>query len=310
MTRLIIDTDTAQDDAIALLLALASPATVEAVTVVAGNVGFAQEIENALYTIELAGGPAKVPVHPGCAQPLMRPWFGAEEYHGTDGMGDAGHPRASQRPEPRHAVDLIVDSVVAAPGEITLVAIGPLTNIAMAVRREPEIAGRVRHLYVMGGTNNGIGNVTPAAEFNFYVDPEAAQIVLGAGFPLTLVDWTLTRRQGVVTAAELEAIAALDTERSRFFTCITRLALNYCRGIGIEGIPQPDALACALAIDDGLVTRSRRCRVDVETRGELTRGYCSVDWNDALGLEPNARIVDEIDRERFMRMLMDSLGTA
>lgn len=309
MTRLIIDTDTAQDDAVALLLTLSLPGVaVEAVTVVAGNIGFAQEIENALYTIELAGAPAPVPVHPGCARPLLRPWFGSEEYHGIDGMGGADHARARQRPEPGHAVDVIVERVTAASGEITLVAIGPLTNIAMAVRREPEIARRVKQLYVMGGTNNGIGNVTPAAEFNFYVDPEAAQIVLGAGFPLTLVDWNLTLRQGVIWDAELEAIAALDTDRARFFTRITRLALGYCHGIGIPGIPQPDALACALAVDDGLITRSRRCRVDVETRGDLTRGYCSVDWNGTLGLEANARIIDEIDRGRFMRMLMEVLA--
>ncbi len=302
--RLIVDTDTAGDDAFSLLLALLTPGVeLEAITVVAGNVAFDQEVENALATVEAAGRSGRVPVYPGCRRPLLRAWEGAEYVHGQDGMGDAGLPRARQRPEPIHAVDAIVERVMASPGEITIVAQGPLTNLAVAVMREPMLPAAVRHLYVMGGTNNGVGNVTAAAEYNFYVDPEAARLVLAAGFPLTLVDWNLTLRQAVLAPAELEHIAALGTSLSRFFGLVNRKALEFCLAHGIPGSTHPDSLTCAIAIDERVAVRSQRRFVDVETQGELTRGYCLVDELGASGRPPNARVVEEVDRQRFVDML-------
>src|SRR5262249_38129632 len=162
------------DDVFSLLLALRHPsARLEAITVVCGNVRFEQELENALYTVELAGRSGEVPVYPGCSRPLVGEWVGAEYVHGRDGRGDSGFPRARQRPEPRHAVDELVRRVNESPGELTILAQGPLTNLALAVRRDPELPRKVAQLYVMGG---GIGNITPAAEYNFFVDPEAAKI--------------------------------------------------------------------------------------------------------------------------------------
>ena len=309
MTRLIIDTDTAQDDAFSLLLALRTPGVqVEAITVVTGNVPFEQQVENALYTVEVAGRSGEVPVHRGCDRPLLRPWVSAQDVHGEDGMGDAGFAPARQRPAAEHAADAIVRLLMASPGEIDVVAHGPLTNLAAAVVRQPAIARAARHLYVMGGTNNGIGNVTPAAEYNFYVDPEAARIVLAAGFDLTLVDWTLTLDQGVFSPQTLERIERLDTPWSRFFTAVNRSALDFCRRQGIVGSTHPDSMTCALAIEPGLALRSRRCFVDVETQGELTRGYCLVDRLGTTGRDPNTTLVDDIDQERFLAMMLRALG--
>jgi purine nucleosidase len=199
MTRLIVDTDTAGDDVFSLLLALRDPrAQLEAITICCGNVRFDQEIENALYTVEQAGRGGEVPVYAGCPKPLLAEWVGAEYVHGHDGMGDSGFPRATQRPEPEHAVDELVRRVDESPGELTILAQAPLTNIAAAVTRDPSIAGKVAHLYVMGG---GVGNITPAAEYNFYVDPEAAKIVLAARFPLTLFTFPKKSASGVPRAA-------------------------------------------------------------------------------------------------------------
>jgi inosine-uridine nucleoside N-ribohydrolase len=197
VTRLIVDTDTAGDDVFSLLIALRHPGVaVEAITVCCGNVAFDQEVENALYTVEIAGRAGGVPVYAGCREPLLAEWVGAEYVHGQDGMGDSFFARAKQRPEPEHAVDELVRRIDESPGELTILAQAPLTNLALAVTRDPSIAGKVAHLYVMGG---GVGNITPAAEYNFYVDPEAARIVLNAGFPLTLFTWSLTRTPSSTT---------------------------------------------------------------------------------------------------------------
>lgn len=307
--RLIIDTDTAGDDVFSLLLGLRTPGvTLEAITVCCGNVAFAQEVENALYTVEMAGRSGEVAVHPGMERPLIAPWVGAEYVHGADGMGDSHFPAARQRPDPEHAVDALIRHILAHPGEVTVVAQAPLTNLAVAVAREPRLAQAVRHVFIMGGTNNGIGNITPAAEYNFYVDPEAAKIVLASGLAITLVDWNLCLRQAVFDAGELQEIAKLDTKLARFFQQVNRRALEFCRAQGLAGSTHPDALTCALAIDPGLVRKSRACFVDVETRGELTRGYACVDWLGVLGRQPNVRVVEEVDHGRFFEMMLQALS--
>jgi purine nucleosidase len=169
----------------------------------------------------------------------------------------------------------------------------------------------------MGGTYNGSGNVTPAAEYNFYVDPEAARVVMGAGFPLTLVDWNLCLRQAVFSPEVLRHIEQMDSPLARFFTAVNRKALEFCRRAGLEGSTHPDTLTCALAIDETLITRAAEYFVDVETQGELTRGYCSVVTPPhRLALEPmgmpdrppNARVVEEVDEERFRDMFLRVLA--
>jgi purine nucleosidase len=203
LLRLLIDTDTAGDDAIALLLALkTSRATLEAITINCGNVSFDQQVENALYTVELAGKSGRVGVFPGARHPLLRDWRTAEEVWGRDGMGESNFPKAQQRPERKFAVDEIVDIVNSNPGEITIVEQAPMTNMALALRKDSGIAKKVKHFYFMGGTNQFLGNVTPAAEFNMWVDPDAAKIVLRSGMPMTMVGWEICVKYGVVGPAD------------------------------------------------------------------------------------------------------------
>ncbi len=312
MTRLLIDTDTAGDDAFSLLLALRHPgATLEAVTICNGNVAFEQQIENALYTIEVAGRGGEVPVYPGCPQPIMGRWQAAT-MHGNDGMSEANFPRAAQRPEPRHAVDAMIDLILANPGEIEIIAQAPLTNVALAYLKEPRIARAVKHLWIMGGTDNAVGNITPAAEFNFFVDPEAAKIVLRAGFPITLSTWTLTLDSGSISAEQVERIAHLDTPLSRFFMTVSRVPRERAfERYGKTISTHPDSLTCACAIDPSLILASDDVTVDIETGGELTRGFSSVypprmveRWPDR---DANARIIRRADTGAFAEMLTSVL---
>jgi purine nucleosidase len=307
MTRLIVDTDTAGDDVFALLLALLDPrAQLEAITICCGNVRFEQEVENALYTVEQAGRSGEVPVYAGCAQPLAAEWVGAEYVHGQDGMGDSGFPPAKQRPEPDHAVDELLRRIDESPGELTILAQAPLTNIATAVTRDPSIAGNVAHLYVMGG---GVGNITPAAEYNFFVDPEAAKIVLNAGFPLTLFTWTLTRSHGVFDDDKLARIDALGTPLARFFSRVNRKAREFdAKVVGLGGSTHPDSMMCAAILDPSLILAAEDAVVDVETGGELTRGWNLIDTLGRTGREPNARVVTDFDTERFFELMLSVLG--
>lgn len=318
--RLIIDTDTAGDDAFSILLALRRPnVTLEALTICNGNVAFDQQVENALITLEKAGRGGSVPVYPGCKLPVMRKPLNAAYVFGVDGMSNADFPRARQRPEARHAVDAIIDLVMANPGEITILAQAPLTNIAVAYLKEPRIAQAVRHLWIMGGTDNSIGNVTSAAEFNFYVDPEAAKVVLNAGFRVTLSTWTLTLNSGVLPAENLAEIEQLGTPLSEFFLQVNKATVEYSKGRhGRTGSTHPDSLTCACMVDESLILDSAECLVDVETAGELTRAFCSVSSpilpdreaaDPALGRTrpPNARVIRRADTQKFGRMLVDCM---
>ena len=306
MTRLIVDTDTAGDDAVSLLIALVRPEVeLEAITVVCGNVRFEQEVENALYTVEVAGRSGQVPVYAGCSRPLLAEWVGAEYVHGQDGMGDSSFPAARQRPEPAHAVEELVRRVNESPGELTILAQGPLTNLAAAVRIDPTLPEKVASVYVMGG---GAGNITPAAEYNFYVDPEAAKIVLGAGFPLTLFTWSLTVSHGVLDDEEVGRIERLGTPLSELYVAVNGKAREFERSIGIAGITHPDSMVAAAVVDPSLILDSREAVVDVETSGELTRGWNLIDTLGRTGREPNARIVTDYDTERFFELLLSVLS--
>ncbi|PIB94634.1 nucleoside hydrolase [Caulobacter sp. FWC2] len=317
--RLIIDTDTAGDDVFSLMLALTRPGvTVEAITIAHGNVGFVQHAENALVTLERCSKAGEVPVYLGAQTPFARAPLDAAYVFGHDGMSDSGFPRTTQRPAEGHAVDELVRRIMAAPGEITLIAQAPLTNIALAYLREPRIAKALRHLWVMGGTDNGVGNVTPAAEYNFYVDPEAAKIVVNAGFNLSIATWTLTLQDGLWSTAQLAELEALDTDKARFFTDVNRASLAFARETeGLDGSLHPDALTCALALDERLILEAEDCVVDVETMGELTRGYLSVSHAILPDIEiadpalkrrlPNARVVKKVDQAGFFAAMKNAL---
>ncbi|MBX9391110.1 nucleoside hydrolase [Streptomonospora nanhaiensis] len=300
---LVIDTDTAQDDCVALLVGLLDPAAdLRAITMVAGNVGFERQVHNAFLTLNAAGRLGEVPVHLGCRRPLMRPWVSAENVHG-DGVGGLSMDAGDQAPESEHAVDALVRLAAERPGELSVVAIGPLTNIAAAALKDPGFARNVRALYVMGGSNNGRGNITAAAEFNFYVDPEAAKAVFAAGSAITVVPWDpLTLRRAVFGRETLAHIAALRTPLADFFTRVCAATLEFDRGVGIDGTTHPDSLTAALLLHPELVRAAGRYHVDVETSGELTRGYSAMSWG-VHGLAANATVVEDVDADGFRRYL-------
>ncbi|KRE31328.1 nucleoside hydrolase [Agromyces sp. Soil535] len=298
MIPLVIDTDTAADDCFALLVGLLDPrADLRAITMVAGNVGFEQQVHNAFLTLGLAGRLGDVPVHLGARTPLLREWRSASEVHG-DGVGGLRRPSDEHEPSAEHAVDALIRLAEEQAGELTIVAIGPLTNLALAVRKEPGFASLVKELVVMGGSINGRGNITPAAEYNIYVDPEAADIVLRAGFPrVTIVSWDpLTLRDAVFTAAHVEQIQELDTSLSRFFVRANQATFDFDVRVGISGSTHPDSLSVLLAIDRSLALEERPYRMAVETRGELTRGATVFDWRSD---EPNVTAIERIDSPRF-----------
>jgi purine nucleosidase len=306
---LVIDTDTAQDDCIALLVGLLDPrADLRAITMVAGNVGFDQQIRNAVLTLNVAGKLGSVPIHLGCRRPLVRPWERAENVHG-DGVGGMTMDMTGCAPDPEHAVDALIRLAAESPGELTIVCIGPLTNIATATIKDPTFVDNVKALYVMGGSNNARGNITAAAEFNFYVDPEAAKAVFAAGFNITLVPWApLTLERAVFGQTQLDAIAALGTPLADFFTQVCAATLEFDRSVGINGTTHPDSLTAAVLLHPELVTRTNRYHVDIETQGELTRGYAAMSWG-VHGLEANATVVEDIDSGALYEYVEGMLAT-
>jgi purine nucleosidase len=278
MRRFLIDTDTASDDAVALVMALRSAAVrVEAVTVVSGNVPLRQATENALYTVELCGRAADVPVFAGADRPLVREPVHAEWFHGADGFGHQDYPAASVRLRPEHAAGAIVRVIRANPG-IELVTLGPLTNVAMALERDRSIVGRVKRCVVMGGNPCCEGNVTPAAEYNIWCDPEAARIVFRSGMNIELIGWHLCRGDANLSAADIAHVRALGTKLAHFAIDINQVAMEANRTqCGEHGIPLPDPVAMAVALDPSIATQSSRHRVEVECASELTRGMTVVD---------------------------------
>ncbi len=304
-TKLIIDTDTASDDAVALVLALTDPRVdVLATTVVSGNVPLEMGVQNALYTTELCG--SATPVHAGADRPLVREHVFAHNVHGRDGMGDVGLPLTGRTAAEGHAVDVIIDLARRHPGEITLVTLGPLTNLALALRKAPDIAGLFDRVVMMAGTGDHSGNVKPAAEFNIYVDPDAADMVFTSGLPLEMVGWDVSRNDATVTFAENEALASTG-RLGEFCSSIQRQLIEFCREVTkIEGFDLPDPVTTAIAIDPSIATRAIDAYVRVETTGTHTLGMTVVDHLGVLGQEPNTRVVLAADHDRFVAMLTEA----
>lgn len=296
-----IDTDTASDDAVALLMALREPSvTVEAITIVAGNVGLDQAVQNALYTVALSGTDA--PVHGGAAAPMMRPLETAQDVHGDDGMGDIGLPLSGRTAASDRAVEVIIDTIMSSPGEITLVTLGPLTNIAIALLNESGIAAAVDHCYVMGGSGAGHGNVTPLAEFNIWCDPEAARLVVRSGMPLTFIGWDISVASAVFgpdDAAWMRGLGPLGA----FSVDIQAVLDDYARAESkIAGFDLPDPIAMAVAIDPSIAT-SEHLHVDIQIGDGADRGLDVIDWLEVGGQAPNVHVVTEVPRPAFLAML-------
>lgn len=272
----LIDTDTASDDAVALIMALRDPdVRVAAITVVWGNVPVEQGVRNALFVTELCGSDA--PVFQGAARPLRREPAHAQWFHGRDGLGDHGFAPTRRTPEPGDAVDALIAAARAAPGSV-LVTLGPLTNVALALERDPAFAGFISRAVVMGGAACTVGNVTPAAEYNMWADPEAARVVFRSGLPTEMVGWELCRGEANLTEAEMTGVRALDTPLARFaLDCnSTAIAANRHQS-GDPGLALPDPVAMGIALDPTLAPERSAHFVDIETASELTRGMTVVD---------------------------------
>ena len=305
MQRILLDTDTAGDDAIAILMALrAKNARVEGVTINCGNIAFDQQVENALYTIQAAGMGGKVPVFPGARHPLLQEWRTVEYIHGKDGMGNSRFARAKQRPEDRHAVDAIIDTVNSNPGEITLVEIAPMTNLALALRKDPGIAKKIRRFCFMGGTNHHPGNMTPAAEFNIWVDPDAAKIVLNSGMPTTMVGWEICMRHGLIGGPEYAEIEAMKTPESEFFIAVNRQVRKFTREKqGMDATSCPDSMTMSMVLNPKVATDVRKRYVEVDNNPGVSRGATIVDELKVLGRRPNVGVVYEASQDLFRKML-------
>ncbi len=315
----LIDTDTASDDAVAIIMALRAPdVQVAAITTVAGNVDVQQATRNALYTVELCG--ADVPVYAGAEKPLLRVHQSATWFHGRDGLGDHNYPPPRKSAGKSHAADAIIEAVEANLG-IVLVTLAPLTNLALALSKRPEIAAKVARCLVMGGAPCCEGNVTPAAEYNIWVDPEAARIVLRSGLPIELVGWQLSRAEAVLRDRDIAHIQGFKTDLARFaIECNSRAREAYKIQTGEDGISLPDPVAMCIALDPTVGTEWSEHYVDVETHSELTRGMTVVDrlnvtsdernqtvWASVLHKRRKAKVCWQIDTKRWKEALFSAL---
>lgn len=307
MKRLWIDTDTASDDAVAILMALRwQDVLVEGISVVSGNVPVDMGVRNALYTVELCG--AKTPVYRGLERPLVIEPSYAYFFHGPDGMGGMNYPESVLKVESEHAVDAFIKAVRGAPGEIALVTLGPLSNIASAIRIAPDIVDKIPMCYTMGGAAACLGNVTPAAEYNIWVDPEAAKIVFDSGIPLLMVGWEHCRGDANLDEEDISYIRSMNTPYAHFtIDCNASAIKANQEWLGDPGLPLPDPVTMAVALDPAVCTRRGSHYVDVETRSELTRGMTVVDELGVLNNDPNIEVCWEIDIKLWKETLYQAL---
>lgn len=306
-TPLLIDTDPGVDDALALLMAFADPGhRVVGLTIAAGNVGLAHTVANALKLCQVAGH-ASVPVHPGCPAPLLHPAGDAAFIHGRDGFGETGCLPAPQPAQAEHAALAMLRLSHVHAGRLVLVALGPLTNLALALRLDPTLPGRLARLVVMGGAVTGQGNITPAAEFNIAFDPEAAQIVFESVPEFELVDWEAVLAHSFERDA-FEAWLAAGDVRARFYHAISRRFRDGLRQRRGEAFHAADALAMAVALAPEGVRESRLRPVEVALAPGPARGATLVDWSLRSGRPRNARILDRYDPDRFQALIRAGLG--
>jgi purine nucleosidase len=318
--QFLIDTDTASDDAVALIMALRNPhVEVLGITTVAGNMDVQQATRNALYTVELCGSP--VPVFMGAAKPLRRPPCRAEWFHGKDGLGEHGFSPAHRKAESRSAIDAIIDTIDARPG-LVLVTLGPLTNIALALQTSPGIASKVNRLVLMGGAPCCEGNVTPAAEYNIWCDPEAARIVIRSGLPVELVGWHLSRCEAVLNPADIQHILSFGNPIAKFaIESNSQAQQAFFVQTGEHGIALADPVAMAVALNPSVVTAQSKHFLEIETESDLTRGMTVVDrlkvagddrnrevWAPAIADGHKATICWSIDNAGWKQTLFDALS--
>ena len=310
MTRkIIIDTDPGQDDAVALLLALASPEELDilGIVAVAGNVGLAQSARNALKIVELSGR-TEVPVYAGCERPMRRKLVTAEHVHGPTGLDGPDLPEPKKKLEEKHGVDFIIDTLRAEPpGTVTLCTLGPLTNVAMALVKAPDIAPRIREIVMMAGAYFEVGNITPAAEFNVYVDPEAADIVLTSGVPVTMIPLDLTH--GVLSLSHrLEGFRGIGNATGKAVSELLSFSERFdLEKYGGEGAPLHDPCVIAWLLQPTLFD-GRKINVTIETMSDLTRGMTVADYWRITDRPKNVLYLRTADDDGFYKLLTERLA--
>ena len=315
----LIDTDTASDDAVALIMALRAPdVRVAAITTVAGNVDVRQATRNALYTAELCE--RDVPIYSGAEKPLLRKYTNATWFHGRDGLGDHNYPPPRKSAEPLHAADAIISVIEQNPG-LVIVTLAPLTNLAIALSKKPDIASKVGRCVLMGGAPCCEGNVTPAAEYNIWVDPEAARIVMLSALPIELIGWQLSRDEAVLHESDIARIQELKSTLAHFaIECNRHARAAYKVQTQEDGISLPDPIAMCIALHPETATEWSNHHVDIETQSELTRGMTIVDrlnvaddernrevWSRALHEGRKAKVCWKIDVKRWKAELFAAL---
>jgi len=306
--RIFIDTDTASDDAVALMMAFKHvPAELVGISIVAGNVPMEQGVQNALYIRELFA--ATTPIFAGAVEPLSRPLQSAQHIHGNDGMGDIGLDVAGRKPDSGSGVQAIVDAANKYPGELELVTLGPLTNVALALQLDPGIAGKIKQCTIMGATSDGYGNVTPVSEFNIWADPEGAEVVFASEMPKTMVGWDISRKYAVISDEDADAIRAIGTAAARVAIDAQVVVREFCAGTsGVDGFDFPDPIAMAVAISDQTILASKQAAVTIVTNDGPTRGMAIVDDRRFTDRPLSTRVVLEADRDHFMAMLRAALA--
>jgi purine nucleosidase len=307
--KIIIDTDPGQDDAVAILLALASPEEIEVlgITAVAGNVPLALTERNARIICELAARP-DTKVFAGCDRPLKRKLVTAEYVHGKTGLDGPQLADPIMPLQSQHGVDFIIETLRAeARGTVTLCPLGPLTNIAVAFQKAPDIIPRIRQIVLMGGAYFEVGNVTPAAEFNIYVDPEAAEIVFKSGVPLVVMPLDVTHK-ALTTKARVAVFRAMGTNAGRMVAEWTDFFERFdMQKYGSEGAPLHDPCVIAYLLRPDLFT-GRHINVEIETQSELTMGMTVADWWGVTGRAANAMFMGSVDAEGFYALLSERIG--
>ncbi|WP_197915991.1 nucleoside hydrolase [Thiosulfatihalobacter marinus] len=307
--KIIIDTDPGQDDAVAILLALASPEDIDllGITAVAGNVPLTLTSKNARIVCELSGKP-DVKVFAGCDRPLGRDLVTAEHVHGKTGLDGPSLPDPQMPLQEQHAVDFIIETLRAHPsGTVTLCPLGPLTNIALAFEKAPDIIEKVQEIVLMGGAYFEVGNITPAAEFNIYVDPQAAHIVFRAGAPIVVMPLDVTHK-ALVTQPRNDAFRALGTPVGKAVAEMTDFFERFDKEkYGSLGAPLHDPCVTAYLIRPDLFS-GRHINVEIETHSELTMGMTVADWWGVTDRAPNAMFIGDLDADGFFSLLTQRLG--
>jgi purine nucleosidase len=304
--KIIFDTDLGIDDACALLLALASPeVSVEGLSIVHGNCSLDQATTNALAVLELANA-SHVPVAKGCELPLVQPSFLAPETHGNTGLGYAKLPEPRSRPTVQPGCDFLIEKVMSQPGEITLVAIGPLTNVALAIRQEPRLVHAVKELIIMGGAIRHEGNTTALAEFNAYVDPHAAHMVFHSGVPMTLVPLDVTY-QCILTSDDVQRMRKIDSPITKFIEDSTRFYMEFHDEYqGIQGCVINDPLALALTFAPALCTY-QELPVDIDVSGGISMGKTIADFYNYNRKPANMKVALGVKPRDFIDLFVERI---